>query len=71
MNNIADHPIIHEIETTGYPAGRDKTTLRCPCCGEELSVDDEIYTGYSGEVIGCEHCVEIHYARNMEDELDD
>lgn len=70
MIDIADHPIIIEIETTGYLAGREKAALRCPCCGEELSVDDFVYTGYNGEIVGCEHCLESHFAENMEEELE-
>lgn len=70
MIDIADHPIVHEIETTGYPAGREKAALRCPCCGEELSVDDFVYTGYNGEIVGCERCLESHFAENMEEELE-
>lgn len=66
MSEISDHPVIREIETTGYPAGKGETVLKCPCCGEELSADDFVYTGYNGDIVGCEHCLVSHFAENME-----
>lgn len=71
MNEIGDHPAIHEIETTGYPASKGETVLKCPCCGEELSINDYVYTGYNGKIVGCEHCLESHFAENMEEVYND
>lgn len=71
MNEIGDHPTIHEIETTGYPASKGETVLKCPCCGEELSINDFVYTGYNGKIVGCEHCLTSHFAENMEEVYND
>lgn len=32
--SIPDHPIIHNMETTGTPDGRPEAEPRCPACGE-------------------------------------
>lgn len=35
--------------------------LKCPVCGEELSIFDTVYV-QNDEVIGCEHCTETSTA---------
>lgn len=49
-----DHPIIRNMENTGYPDGK-LPKFTCPFCGAAHSV---VYTDWSGDAVGCEHCVE-------------
>ncbi len=51
MERIPDHPVIREIERTGYPRQRD---LTCDWCGETIRGD---YYNIHGEVL-CAACVE-------------
>lgn len=55
LNNIPDHPIVRNLERTGYPSGREPEEHypRCPHCGDEA----EEFFRRDGETIGCEHCV--------------
>ena len=46
----------------------DTTTHTMRACGEELTLDDDIYTGFNGDVIGCGHCVILHV---ITDEFED
>lgn len=55
-----DHPVIRNMESTGYPDGKlPKWT--CPFCGAECTT---VYSDWHGEAVGCEHCVDRH---NVED----
>ena len=57
MNDLRDHPDIERIERTGY-AEEPEPPLRCPGCGEELSVFDTVYVNRkTAEIIGCRHCM--------------
>lgn len=58
MNDLRDHPDIERCERTGLAPGQTGDSFRCPRCGEELSVFDEIYADRkSDEIIGCRYCV--------------
>lgn len=53
-NNIPDHPIIRNLEQTGYPDGREPKTPRCPICDRET---DTFYKDRDGDIFGCSECV--------------
>ena len=40
LYDIPDHPVIRNMERTGYPEGKEPTYPHCPVCGEEC---DTIY----------------------------
>lgn len=51
--NLSEHPVIRNLEHTGYPDGREPEYPHCPLCGAEC---DEIYK--AGDVIvGCDVCL--------------
>lgn len=35
MYDIPDHPVIRNLEATGYPDGKEPDYPHCPFCGEE------------------------------------
>ena len=41
------------------PDEKSDTTVICPICGEELTLDDCVYINAEKEVIGCSQCVKI------------
>lgn len=41
------------------PDEKGDTTVICPICGEELTLDDFVYINTEKEVIGCSQCVKI------------
>ena len=43
----------------------------CPVCGEELNFDDKVYRNCGGEVIGCQHCVDVDDAEDVKHLLDE
>ena len=51
--DIPDHPIIRNMERTGYPDGKEPAYPHCPCCHNECAT---VYL-YDGEVIGCDVCL--------------
>lgn len=59
---VPDHPAIRNAERTGYESGSEPRVPVCPVCGAET---DTFYRVF-GEVIGCDHCVEITYAWSAE-----
>ncbi|MEA4932588.1 MAG: hypothetical protein VB071_03225 [Lawsonibacter sp.] len=55
---IPDHPIIRNMERTGYPDGREPRGPVCPVCGREA----DVFYQRDGEIIGCWGCVrEVNY----------
>lgn len=48
-----DHPVIENMERTGYPDGKEPTYPHCPVCGAEC---DTIYKCKT-EIVGCGDCV--------------
>lgn len=51
---LCDHPIIRNIEATGYPDGQEPICPKCPVCGAETDiVIKDIY----GEIVGCDECL--------------
>lgn len=53
--DIPDHPVIRNLERTGYPDGKEPAYPRCPVCGEEC---ETIYTDRIGTCVGCDICLE-------------
>lgn len=51
------------VKITGFaPVG--KSLPKCPVCGEELSLDADVYR-VGGDVVGCEHCIECSPAYDV------
>lgn len=57
--DLPDHYVIQNLERTGYPNGKEPTHPHCPVCGAEC---DTIYWDKSGEIFGCDECVEANEA---------
>ena len=54
--NISDHPIIRNMELTGYPDGKEPESYRCPVCGKECETIFRYKA--TGEIVGCDICIE-------------
>lgn len=54
MNDLPDHPVIRNMERTGYPDGREPDQPRCPFCGAKC---DTVYRNGENEIVGCEDCI--------------
>ena len=55
MPGIPDHPVIANMEATGYPDGKYPKYPRCPVCGREC---DTIYKNtIDNEIVGCDECI--------------
>jgi len=50
-----EHPVITNMERTGYPDGVEPRWPRCPICNNEC---ETIYWSKAGEVVGCDMCLE-------------
>lgn len=56
MPGIPDHPVIANMERTGYPDGKAPEMPLCPLCGGEC---ETIYRNRKDrEIVGCDLCVE-------------
>lgn len=59
-NDIPDHPVIRNLEATGYPDGKEPDFPHCPVCGKEC---ETLYTSdEDGSVVGCDGCLTEHDA---------
>lgn len=63
-HDIPDHPVIQNMERTGYPDGKEPTYPRCPICGEDC---ETMYKDRYGAYIGCDVCVETKDAWEVPD----
>lgn len=56
FGDIPDHPVIRNMERTGYPDGKEPEYPHCPVCGmEEIG---EVYVRDSDHgILGCDGCV--------------
>lgn len=54
-NFVPDHPVIQNMEQTGYPDGREPEYPRCPVCGRVA--DTFYYSIHHQEYVGCENCL--------------
>ncbi|MGN1157110.1 MAG: hypothetical protein ACI4TK_13110 [Agathobacter sp.] len=61
---MRDHPIIENMERTGYPDGQEPKALICPLCGSEA---DDFYFR-DGECIGCSECIRTKAFYEIEEE---
>ncbi len=54
--SIPDHPVIRNMERTGYPDGKAPTYPRCPVCGAEC---DTVYRSMENldTIVGCDECI--------------
>ncbi len=60
-----DHPIIRNMERTGYPDGKEPQFPVCPECGMEC---ETVYTyPFSGKVLGCDKCISVTDAWEVEE----
>ncbi len=56
LQTIPDHPVIRNMERTGYPDGKAPTYPRCPICGEECeTVYQSKENGF--DIVGCDLCL--------------
>lgn len=54
--DIGDHPVIRNMERTGYPDGKEPEAYFCPVCGEEC---EKLFKHKStSEIAGCDNCIE-------------
>lgn len=54
MPDLPDHPVIRNLERTGYPDGKDPRYPKCPVCGEEC---ETVYKTKDYEIVGCNLCL--------------
>lgn len=66
MGNIPDHPLIRNLEQTGYPGGKEPAELKCPVCGGTYY---EIYRDRDGYIFGCDECVTRKTVYDMADAI--
>ena len=52
-NDLPAHPIIRNMERTGYPDGKEPPQPHCPVCGAET---DTVYSD-GVNVQGCPECL--------------
>lgn len=50
--DLPDHPVIQNMERTGYPDGKEPTFPICPVCGEEC---EEIFRDKDLNIVGCDN----------------
>lgn len=51
---IPDHPVIQNMERTGYPDGKEPIYPICPVCGNEC---ETVYIDQDDTIVGCDMCV--------------
>ena len=54
--DLPDHPIIRNMERTGFPDGIEPEDPRCPMCGREC---ETIYRDRHGDIFACDECIRI------------
>ena len=63
MFDIPDHPVIQNMERTGYPDGKEPPEIRCPVCGWD---SEEFYVAKDGTIVGCDCCIRTKQYYEME-----
>lgn len=44
--------------------------LYCPACGKKIYEDSQMFEDKrSGDILGCERCIKVHYAEEIADRL--
>ena len=61
--DLPDHPVIQNMERTGYPDGKEPTFPICPVCGEEC---EEIFRDKDLNIVGCDISVSYTHLRAHE-----
>ena len=56
MRVTPDHPVIANMERTGYPDGKEPEMPLCPLCGGECEIIYRTKEDY--EILGCDLCIE-------------
>lgn len=51
---IPDHPIIENMERTGFADGKEPEYPHCPICGAEC---ETIYKLKGADIVGCDICI--------------
>lgn len=59
---LPDHPVIRNMERTGYPDGQEPDSPHCPICGKEC---ETIYRYQNGDILGCDECLRIDDAYDV------
>lgn len=54
MYDVPDHPVIQNMERTGYPDGREPEETACPVCG---SFAEDFFVAAGNTVVGCDICL--------------
>lgn len=49
-----EHPIITNMERTGYPDGKEPVYPICPVCNKEC---ETIHKNKDDEIVGCDCCI--------------
>ena len=62
-HDIPDHPVIRNMERTGYPDGKEPEYPICPVCGEEC---ETIYKSKDYDIVGCDECIRSTDAWDVE-----
>ena len=55
-HSIPDHPVIANMERTGYPDGKEPDPVLCPLCGGECETIYRRRKDY--EIVGCDICIQ-------------
>lgn len=63
MYDIPDHPVIQNMERTGYPDGKEPEYPTCPVCHTEQTT--QVYKDIYGDLKGCDACVLTKDAENV------
>jgi len=61
---VDDHPVIRNMERTGYPDGKEPDYPHCPICGFECGT---VYYNRDGEIAGCDECMSSRDAWEAEE----
>lgn len=64
MFDLPDHPVIRNMERTGYPDGKEPEEPRCPVCG---AICETIYTYKGTDIVGCDICLTTKDAYDVPD----
>ena len=64
LYDIPDHPVIRNMERTGYPDGKEPEYPHCPVC-EEREISD-VYEQKDDGIIGCEACITRQAADSLQ-----
>ena len=50
---LPDHPVIQDLERTGYPDGKEPVYPRCPVCGADC---EDVIRDKNLNIVGCDIC---------------